>query len=349
MKTTNTDLGIVNSSNSIVLPATKSNARREVKTTAAVVANSVHLPSLPDVASQFLDLAQQEDPDFREMARVIRLDPAVAGKLLTTANSALFGFRTKVESVESAIPKLGTSVVRTLILGFHLGTFRPNGELVAAMFPKLWQNFLTQAVIAESVAEQTHLDEAKCFLAGMIQDVGVLALVSEYPEEYTDHVLKKSRLPNVIEAERSYFGFSHIDVSVEIIKKWNIGGEFLDAVTHHHDRFVEPTSEGLSQTPMHAVLQAANMGAGCLLSGAGRILPDSNQIDEWHSFLAEHFGYEPEESVEILKDVGHRVQESSVVFGVDAGKRIDSAQIASVATSLLQEIALSKSREGEGK
>ena len=112
----------------------------------------MHLPTLPDIASKLLKFAQQEEPDYREMANTIRLDPAVSGKILTVANSALFGFRCKVDSVESAIPKLGTSLVRTLILGFHLGTFKPNHAVMANLLPKLWQSFLAQAVIAESVA-----------------------------------------------------------------------------------------------------------------------------------------------------------------------------------------------------
>ncbi len=310
------------------------------KTTAAAIANSAHLPTLPDVASQFIALAQQEEPDFQEMARTIRLDPAISGRILTTANSALMGFRRKIESVEEAIPKLGTSIIRTLILGFHLGSFESNDRITKRLLPRLWQNFLTQAVFAESIAEQTHLEESMCFLAGMVQDIGILALVSEYPEEYAENVLAHSKLPNVLAAENAYFGFNHLDVSIEIIKKWNLGDQFLDAIQHHHDRFVSVTEDGCTDDPLHAVLQASHMGAGLLIGLDDGEEPDGCQLSDWHSFLENHFGYASEQASEMLADVGSRVEEYSVVFGVDAGQRINSARVANSATKLLQSIAL---------
>lgn len=317
-----------------------SESNRKIETTAAKVANTVHLPTLPHVASQLLEFAQQDEPDFCAMAKVIRLDPAISGRLLTTVNSALFGFTTKVDSVEKAIPKLGMSLIRTLILGFHLGTFKSSHSKVEKFVPKLWRNFLTQAVLAESISQQTHLDEAKCFLAGMVQDIGMLALISEYPEEYTEHILEHSRLPNVLAAENSFFGFNHIDVTIEIVRKWNIGDDLVDSLRHHHDRFIERTNEGLSAHPLHAVLQASHMGAGILLGNGSVGMPDQCQLENWHSFLSDHFGYEFEDSNEILKEVGARVEAMSVMFGVDTGQRIDSQRIASKATTLLQSIAM---------
>lgn len=313
---------------------------KEKGMTAEMIASSVHLPTLPNVASQLLEFAQQKDPDFGEMARVIRCDPAISGKILTTVNSALFGFRSKVSSIEKAIPKLGMSLVRTLILGFHLGSFRPNHEIVAKILPRLWQNFLAQGVLAELIAESTDLDEAQCFLAGMIQDIGILAMVSEYPQEYLDNVLAHSKFPNVVPAENSYFGFNHIDVAIEITKQWNLGDEFYEAIKHHHNRVAGPSRDRRFRNSLRTVLQAAHMGAGCLLGGGARDMPDGCQLTNWHEFLADHFGYTNEESTAMLKDVGSRVEEFSVVFGVETGKRIDSARVASMATSLLQSIAI---------
>lgn len=340
MTTLNTNSGSTSHSTVPIVASVAAATPRAKGMTAEKMASSVHLPTLPNVASQLLEFAQQQDPDFGEMARVIRCDPAISGKILTTVNSALFGFSTKVESIEKAIPKLGMSLVRTLILGFHLGSFRPNHEVVAKILPKLWQNFLAQAVLAEMIAESTDLDEAQCFLAGMIQDIGILAMVSEYPQEYLDNVLEHSKFPNVVPAENSYFGFNHVDVALEITKQWNLGEDFYQAIKHHHNRFAGPSSDRRFRNSLRTVLQAAHMGASCLLGGGSRDMPDGCQLTNWHEFLADHFGYSNEESTAMLKDVGARVEEFSVVFGVETGRRIDSARVASMATSLLQSIAI---------
>lgn len=81
---------------------------------------SDQVPSLPEVAVRIIEIAQQEDPDTLELIRTVRTDPAIAGRVLKFANSALFGLRTRPSSIEAAIPMLGTTLVRTLVLGFSL-------------------------------------------------------------------------------------------------------------------------------------------------------------------------------------------------------------------------------------
>lgn len=305
------------------------------------IANSVMLPTLPGVACRLLQFAQQDDPDFNEMARIIRQDPAISGKLLTTVNSALFGFRSKTESIEKALPRLGASMVRTLILGFHLGSYQPNHALVAEILPRLWRSFLHQAVIAEMIGEMSGMDPARCFLAGMIQDIGILALVSEFPQTYRDQVLDKKRLPDVVAPEKACFGYSHIDVSIEITRNWNLGDEFFSAIRHHHDRMSVPSSETRSTSSrLGPVLQAANMGASFLLGDASEKRISPVRLMDWQRFLADHFDFDLQDTEQIIREVGDRVQENSVIFNVDTNDRIDGSRVVHAATRLLQDIAI---------
>ena len=93
-------------------------------------ANRKRLFSLPEVASRLLQVAQQETPDFAEISRIIRADPAICGKVLSTVNSALFGFKQKIETIEEAIQKIGLSLLRTILLGFHLSSNSDFGDYV---------------------------------------------------------------------------------------------------------------------------------------------------------------------------------------------------------------------------
>lgn len=80
---------------------------------------SDQVPSLPEVVMRNIEIAQQEDPDTQELIRTVRTDSANAGRVLKFANSALFGVRTRRSSIEAAVPLLGTTLLRTLVLGFH--------------------------------------------------------------------------------------------------------------------------------------------------------------------------------------------------------------------------------------
>ena len=56
---------------------------------------SERLPSLPEVAARIVEIARSPEPDFDKMIDAIRTDPAIAGRILKTANSALLGMRTR--------------------------------------------------------------------------------------------------------------------------------------------------------------------------------------------------------------------------------------------------------------
>src|SRR6476620_1745891 len=78
------------------------------------------LPSLPTVAMQVLDLAQREEVDIAEIARIISKDPALSSKILRTVNSSFYGRAQSVGQVSQALVILGLQSVKTLVLGFSL-------------------------------------------------------------------------------------------------------------------------------------------------------------------------------------------------------------------------------------
>ena len=102
-------------------------------------ANSQKLPTLPEIALKLVQIAQQEEPDYREVSRIIRSDPVVSGKVLKTVNSALFGFRQRIETVEQAVPKLGITLLRTLILSFHLSRHESHQAALEPVLQTLWR------------------------------------------------------------------------------------------------------------------------------------------------------------------------------------------------------------------
>jgi len=302
-------------------------------------ATSNKLPTLPEVALKLVQIAQQAEPDYSAVCRIIRNDPVISGKILKTVNSALFGFRQRIEAVEEAVPKLGMTLLRTLILSFHLSKHNSEQPQVAPVFQHHWRSSLTQAVIAELIAERFEdVQPASYFLAGMLQDIGILAMLSEAPDEYLKQVLSRAKFPNVTAAERSHFGFSHVDVTTRILEIWGMGECFGDALRHHHDRVV-PVAKGKDRR-LAITLQAANQGAEMLFSSKSSATPFAAVLKEWASFLKRQMGFDEQQAQAIIEEVGERVNEYSAIFSFNIGERVSSEQVVTEAKSLLQEIAL---------
>lgn len=302
-------------------------------------ANTSQLPTLPEIAMQLVEIAYQDNPDFREVSRIVRSDPVISGKILKLTNSALFGFRHRVDTIEQAIPKLGITLLRTLVLSFHLSSHKTRQDELGPVFQRHWRSSLTQAVLAELIAEKIEgVDAPTCFLGAMLQDIGILAMLSEAPVEYMDQVLSRADFPNVDAAERSHFGFSHTHVSVEIMKKWGLDESFGSAIQHHHDRMSASTP--MRKQKLKAILQAANLGTAVLFSTHTSAMSLDFSLDQWVGFMKTHFGMSVFQTEELMSEVNQRVEEYSILFKFSIGERVQADRVVARAKDLLQEIAL---------
>ena len=81
---------------------------------------SAAIPSIPQVAMRFLELIQDPDFEYRELADVLATDPGTAGEILRLANSSLFGVSRQITSLSHAMAMLGVKRVRSLVLGRYI-------------------------------------------------------------------------------------------------------------------------------------------------------------------------------------------------------------------------------------
>ena len=306
------------------------------------VAGTKRLPTLPAVAQKLIEIAQNDEIEIHEVCQAVRSDPAMCGKILKTANSVLFGFRSRIDTLEQAVPKLGTSMIRTLILSFHLAAQSDNNSKHQVYERQLWRNFLTQAVFAELIAEKTGCDPSICFMGGLLQDIGILAMFAEFESEYIKNVLERAVLPEVAAAEKRHFGYSHIEVSKEVVHLWNLDQKYEDAIGHHHD-VIAPVNQhdGL----LNNILQAANLGASVISASrpSTRHLDDLLQI--WISYLELHFEFEQDVAQYLISEVHERVREYSIVFDFKIGDGVRVDQIIAEAKEILQEYAIKSQLE----
>lgn len=194
-----------------------------------------NLPSLPEVANRVLTLARDSDSDVAALAAAVKADPAMCAKVLRTANSAFFGRQFKVNSIQAAIPVLGTTLLRTLVLGFSL-TRDEKWQRYEAAYRKIWQRTIHQAVAAEHLAARVpNADSNFYFACGLVQDVGSLAMLNAQCHEYSESILFKHGIHQLENAERKWAGYSHVEVSAVLCEKWKLAPDAIAAIRAHHE------------------------------------------------------------------------------------------------------------------
>ena len=303
------------------------------------ILHSDRLPSLPEVAVRVIELARSEEPDLREITAVVKADPAICAKLLKTTNSALMGLRTRATSVESAVPLLGANMIRSLVLGFTLAEQSRETAKTQQWMRYLWRRSLIQATAAElfATAGQGH-DEAEWFLAGLLQDIGQLAMGSCIGNDYCDLLSTAGRQSSDVEVEVERYGFSHVDVGVALCRKWAMDERIIHAVATHHASVDEVQASAPSwEDSLSTGLVAASCCADYLLRVVDSRNADRDMLDK---LLTNVFSFLPDQVTEVLDEVDSRVNEAAALFGVNIGETPPIGRILQDAQTLLAEISL---------
>lgn len=144
------------------------------------------LPSLPQALLQILDLSERDDVGLSEIGAVVSQDPGLAAKVLSTANSAYFSRGRPINSIDQCLSIMGAAQVRRIALNQSVaelfGRFQKSGGFDMRYF---WYHVLCVAITSRELARRLdypHVDEA--YLAGLLHDVGQLALLSVAPDQY---------------------------------------------------------------------------------------------------------------------------------------------------------------------
>ncbi|BFR49155.1 HDOD domain-containing protein [Nitratidesulfovibrio sp. HK-II] len=209
------------------------------------LAERARLPALPQVFLELQHAMEREEPSYEELAAIISKDPRLAASLLRLVNGPLFAFRAPVETVTRAVAAAGTRRVTSLALGtFVLGLFRERPPHVVNLHD-FWLHSVATALMAQALAARLGRDDPeRYFVAGLLHDMGWLAICAVWPAG-AERVLDRCRDlgQTLTEAERAELGMTHGELGAAMLRRWNLPAVLLGAVCHHHAPSESPASD----------------------------------------------------------------------------------------------------------
>src|SRR6476620_10829041 len=196
-----------------------------------IASRAVTLYSRPTVAMEVVRLAEEPRVDARALKECVAKDPALTCKVLRVVNSSLYGLNRPVADLNQAISLIGIKPLKLLVLGFNL----PDAlfaEVAARELQWYWTNTLTRAVAARLLSEQLWRQSGdEAFIAGLLQDVGILVLLRElgaaYAKFLTGVIDEKCHLAAL---EQDTLGFDHIQLSAALLSRWQLPTRLVDAI-----------------------------------------------------------------------------------------------------------------------
>jgi len=210
-------------------------AEQERRKTSLMDILSRGLPTLPTYVLDLNVLLGQSPVELRKVGNVIRTDPSLSSQVLRLCNSALFGLRHRVISIEQAAILLGTERLRTLVLTCSVMQFAGK-HLPKEQLNRFWHHSFLCALLSERLASHLHYcEKEQAYLGGLLHDIGLLPMwILVLKEEAANRPPPAPGWTDNIALELDYFGMDHCKVGRWMGVSWNYMPSFVDAFQYHH-------------------------------------------------------------------------------------------------------------------
>jgi HD-like signal output (HDOD) protein len=191
--------------------------------------DKLELPSLPEVALKIRRALADDGVSIAEIGRLIGTDPALAARILKTANSALFYRGTKpITSLHDAVARLGHKMVRNVALSFAAQqVFIGYGsQQLRSYVSGIWQHSVHVAALAHMLARirtQSNPDDA--FLAGLLHEIGKLYILMRAKDN--------AEMLSAEAAFQAVLAAWHPRIGRAVLETWEVSSELAVAVGEH--------------------------------------------------------------------------------------------------------------------
>lgn len=200
-----------------------------------------NLPPFPAVALQLMGLLDSDVP-VKDVVKLLRMDPALSAEILRVSNSPLYGLSRHVDSVSHAVVVLGGDAVKRLALTVALGRFTQNFMKHKGL-RRCWDHSVACALIAEDLAVFAGHAQDRAYTSGLLHDVGRLALLACYPNEYENLLAVAAENDFDFRAtEKKLFETDHCSAGHWLCKSWNLPADMTEAIAGHHEADLAPGS-----------------------------------------------------------------------------------------------------------
>ncbi len=214
------------------------------------------LPAMPQILIKLIEHLQADDLGMPELAALVAKDAGMTSKILSVANSSAYHRSGRHAGLEQSLVALGTDMIKTLVISESVfqtfSSFPHSGSTDLRAF---WKKSLTAAVIARDLARRIdypQLEEA--YLAGLLHNVGRLALLATAPQEYAFNFTARDDA-DLCAVEQRTMQITHSEAGAWLIERWHLDSFLADSVLYHH----EPSSRLAAAHPLIRIVRLAHL------------------------------------------------------------------------------------------
>ncbi len=196
------------------------------------------LPAPPRTLAAILDAASDPSIDVTKLGRFVQSDPSFAGLVLKLVNTTAYqGTRkTAITDLRAASLRLGVRTLRNLALCHAARSCVSTKRIGSFDLDAFWEDSVRRAVAATLLARQSGaVDPSEAFTIGLLQELGVLALLLERPDraDQWKEIAESDAAVRLVH-EVDLFGTDHAAMNATIASDWKLPDEIALPLRYHH-------------------------------------------------------------------------------------------------------------------
>jgi putative nucleotidyltransferase with HDIG domain len=230
-----------------------------------VIAQIEQIPTLPIISRKVIQVAGDENAPLADLVRIIEKDQALTVKILKVANSAFYGFLSRVSSLEHALALLGANEVKAIVLASSVHDFFSDHESGSFDRTRFWKHAVISSQVARYLGSQFKIrEDDSLFLAGLIHDIGKVVLDTYLHEEFLEILDRVSAQRTTFsKAEKTILGVTHYQIGAKLLRQWKFPKKVILQVLYHHAPWYDKNHASLSIVVYLANILTKAAGFSC--------------------------------------------------------------------------------------
>lgn len=205
--------------------------------TELVLKNVYNLPAISGAMQEVSRLLDDPSTNTDSLSKTIGKDQGLATKILSIANSPLYGLSRKVTTIEFAILIIGFQDIKNIVIALSMvESFKGKTD---KFFNQ--KDFWLHSIIVANASRKMALDlgfriGGEAFIAGLLHDLSI-PVIHKY---FHSHFIKivdnvNSNEMSFLEAEKLALGFTHAEIGALLVEKWNLAETLNENILEHHN------------------------------------------------------------------------------------------------------------------
>jgi len=191
------------------------------------------LTMMPQVARKVIEMVADQNSSASQLASILEKDPNITARILKISNSAFYGLRREVKTVQQAIVVLGFKSLRSMVVASSSKALHKKFGITEQM---MWDHSIGSAIGGKLLAEGRPSAVGElAFVGGLLHNVGKTIMNNECPQRYVE-VMKRVYNESIsfLEAEAQVFKYSHPEVGFRIAERWGLPVELSSIIRFYH-------------------------------------------------------------------------------------------------------------------